>query len=217
MKKNKINLIVLSLILVIALAGCGANGRNGNMSTQARLPNNANNRWMNDGNSNNRLNTSLNNGRKDSLNLNNGMLDDNLNLNNGMVRNNNNNDLGMTNNNNLTNSANNLGNRANAIAKRVVALPEVESASVLINGNTAIVGCDLNNNTNNTISSNLKQKIDAAVKVADKNIKTITVTADPSINTRIQNMNTRMNNGNPITGFTTEIEDILRRITAPIR
>ncbi|MDR7856011.1 YhcN/YlaJ family sporulation lipoprotein [Tissierella sp.] len=222
MKKNKISLIVLSLILVAAVAGCGTNGRMGNMSTQARLPNNANNRWMNDGNTNNRLNTSLNNGRRD--NLNNGMLGNDLNLNNGMVRNNTNSDLGMinnnnlaTNNNNLTTNTNNLGTRANAIAKRVAALPEVESASVLINGNTAVVGCNLSNNNNRTISSNLKQKIDAAVKVADRNIETIQVTADPNINTRIKNMNTRINNGNPISGFATEVEDIIRRITAPIR
>lgn len=209
MKKNKINLLVLSLVLVVTMIGCSpANTKMRNMSTQTRLPNDVNNGWMNNNplNANDRLNT----------NLNNGMIRNNNNLNNGMVRDDTNLNSGIMNNTNLSTNVNNLGTRANAIAKRVAALPEVNSASVLINGNTAIVGCDLKNNTSNTISSNLRQKIDAAVKVADKDIKNISITADPSIHTRIRTMSTKVNNGNPITGFTTEIQDILRRITAPI-
>lgn len=220
MKKNKINLLVLSLVLVVAMVGCSpANTKMRNMSTQTRLPNDVNNGWMNNNplNANDRLNTNLNNGMIRNNNLNNGMMGNNNNLNNGMVRDDTNLNSGIMNNTNLSTNVNNLGTRANAIAKRVAALPEVNSASVLINGNTAIVGCDLKNNTSNTISSNLRQKIDAAVKVADKDIKNISITADPSIHTRIKTMSTKVNNGNPITGFTTEIQDILRRITAPIR
>lgn len=216
MKKNKINLLVLTLVLVVTIVGCSpANPKMRNMSTQTRLQNNVNDGWMNNNplNANDRLNTNLNNGmiRNDDF------MGNNQNLNNGMVRDDTNLNSGIMNNTNLSTNANNLGTRANAIAKRVAALPEVNSASVLINGNTAIVGCDLKNNTNNTISSNLKQKIDAAVKVADKNIKNISITSDPSINTRIKTMSTKVNNGNSMTGFTTEIQDILRRITTPIR
>jgi len=221
LKKNKINILILSLILVVAMVGCSpANPKMRNMSTQTRLQNNVNDGWMNNNplNATNRLNTNLNNGmmRNDRF-LNDGIMENDRNLNNGMMRDSTNLNSGTINNTNLSTNANNLGSRANTIAKRIAALPEVNSASVLINGNTAIVGCDLKNNTNNTVTSNLKQKIEAAVKVADKNIKNVSVTSDPSIHTRIKTMSTRVNNGSSMSGFTSEIQDILRRITAPMR
>lgn len=211
---------MLSMILVIAVSGCSpANPKLRNMSTQTRLNDNTNNRLMNDNtlNTNDGLNTNLNNRL-------------NTNLNNGMVRDNNlmNNSTGMDNNmlgngtnlnsglNNNTNNSN-MSSRANTIAKRIAALPEVSSASVLINGNTAIVGCDLKGNTNNNLSANLKQKIEAAVKVADKNIKQVSITADSSIHSRIKTMSTNVNNGSSMSSFARDIEDILKKITTPMR
>ena len=34
--------------------------------------------------------------------------------------------------------------------------------------------------------------------------------------TRIRTLSTQMNNGNPISGFADEVEDIIRRIMAPV-
>lgn len=222
LKNNKFKLLGLSLVIAIAVAGCGTKNTNyRNMSTQARLNGNVNNRWMdNDGlNTRNRLNTNVNDG-----------LTGNNNLSNGMVRNN----AGLYNN-ELTNTpmtydslrgqtminetdVSNMSSRAAAIAKRVNALPEVNDASVVIHGDTAVVGCDVTNNTANGISNSLKQKVEAAVKVADKNIKNVSVTSDPTIYGRIKTMSTDIyNNGHPISGFTNEIKDIINRITAPIR
>lgn len=230
MKKNKFKLLGLSLVIAIAVSGCTTKSTNyRNMSTQARLNGNVNNRWMdNTGlNTRDRLNTNLNNGM---VRDNNGMFRNNTNLNNGMVRNN----AGLYNNElintpmtydslrsqNMTKDMNNnnMSNRATAIAKRVAALPEVNDASVIIHGNTAIVGCDVKNSTTNAISSNLRQKVEAAVRVADKNIKTVSVTSDPTLYGRIRTMSTDIyNNGNPISDFTNEIKDIMNRITAPLR
>ncbi|MDU5080053.1 YhcN/YlaJ family sporulation lipoprotein [Tissierella carlieri] len=236
MKKNKIKILGLSIVLLVAMAGCRpANTNMRNMSTQTRLYNdNLNNRWM--------TNTPYNTRDRLNTNLNNGMVRDNTNLNNNALRNTpmtydslrgNNLVPGTTDNGNIAN--NNLSTRATAIAKRVAELPEVKGASVIIHGNTALVGCELEGNTatkgittsignttttgttTHTVSSDLRKKVEAAVKVADKNIKHVSVTSDPTLHTRIRTISTNINSGHPISTFVTDIEDILTRITAPIR
>ncbi len=203
MKKNKINLIGLSLVLILAMAGCApTNTKMRNMSTQTRLYNdNLNNRWMNNTplSTRDRLNTNLNTGFD------------------GVVRNDTNLNSGMITNEQISDNTGSLGTRANVIANRVAALPEVNSASVLIHGNTAIVGCDVKGSTTNAVSTSLRKKVEAAVKAADRNIKNVSITSDPTLHTRIRTLSTRINSGNPISGFTMEIQDILRRITAPVR
>jgi len=221
------------MVLIIGITGCApANPNLRNMSNQTRLNDNTNNGLMNDRplNTNNRLNTNLNNGmvRNNGLmnndNMDNGLMNNNgNNMDNGLMNNSTNMNNRMVGDGNNSNSGSNVANngnissRANTIAKRVAALPEITSASVLINGNTAIVGCDVKGSTNNNLSANLRQKVEAAVKVADKNIKQVSITSDPSINTRIKTMSTNINNGNPISTFARDIEDILMRITTPVR
>ncbi len=216
------------MTLIAAMAGCTPKSTNlRNMSTQTRLyDNNTNNRWMNNTplNTRDRLNTNLNNGMvRDNYSLDDGVVRDNNYLNNNVVRENNvANDTVIRNRTNLdsgmmTNDVSQLSTRADAIAKRVTALPEIDTASVVIHGNTAVVGCDVKGNANNTIGSNLQQKVEAAAKTADKNIKKVSVTSDPTLYNRIRTMSTNIGSGRPITNFTRDIEDILNRITAPIR
>ncbi len=224
MKKNKIKLLGLSAVLVVAMAGCRpANTNMRNMSTQTRLNDNVNNRWM--------TNTPFNTRDRLNTNLNNGMVRNNTYLNDNMVRNTpmTNDSLGGGNvlapgtinngrlNTNLTTTNTALVNRANKIAQRVSALPEVNAASVVIHGNTAIVGCDVKGSATNAISSNLRQKVEAAVKTADKNVKNISVTSDPTLYNRIRTMSTNISNGHPISTFVGDIEDVMRRIAAPFR
>ena len=190
MKKSKIKFLGLSLVLLVSVVGCRPAGTNlRNMSTQTRVNDNVNNRWMDNttNNARNRLNT----------NLNNGMVRDNTPMTYDSLRDNINYDTGMMNDTNITKNGA-LSNRANAIAKRVAALTEINSASVLINGNTAIVGCDVKGSTSNAINTKLRQKIEAAVRVADKNIRNISITSDPSINTRIRTMSRDIESGRPI-------------------
>lgn len=209
MKKNNIKILVLSMILVVTMIGCSpANKNMRNLSTQTRVrDDNLNNRFMND-------DMNLNNGMvRDSNNLDGDPLRNNTKLNNGMTRPNQNLSTNLSN-------RNNMSDRANTIAKRVAALPEINSASVLINGNTAIVGCDVKESKDNKLTNALKQKVEAAVKVADRNIQNVSITSDPNIYKRIKtmtrdidnNINDRMNN-NPMTNFTKDIEDIMKQIT----
>lgn len=194
MKNNIIKSLAISLILLVAVAACAPTNTNmRNLGTQTRL--NDDNRWLN----RNRLNTNLNN-RLDT------------DLNNNMVRNDTNLNSGIITNDQLNNT---IVSRANRIAQRVEALPEVNKATVIINGNKAIVGCDVRGDLTNTIDANLRNRIEAAVKAADRNIKTVSVTSDPTLMTRIRSLSIQMNNGNPISNFADEFEDLIRRIMTP--
>lgn len=219
MKKNKIMFLILTTVLIMAVVGCSPNDTKfRNMETRLKY-NDKDSGWLD--NDTNRLNTNLNNGMtRRNMDLNNDGWDNNTNLNNPKLRNNTNLDSGRMDNNNsnnsLTNNVNNMSTNANKIAKRVAALKEVNNASVVINGDTAIVGIE-SNMKNNNISSNLKQKIEAAVKAGDKNIKNIKITSDSDITNRLKTMTTQLNEGNPISEFTRDIEDILERIANPRR
>lgn len=233
MKKN-IKILILSIVLVVAMVGCSPADKNmRNLSTQTRLGNNVNDKFMNDNltlNKRDGVGNNLNNGmtrdnnmmnnskmRNDSLNdgmLNNGINRDNTMMNDGMWDNGRLND-GMMNNSVMRNNTNMTGmsQRSSTIAKRVNALEGINNAQVLIDGDTAIVGCDVKETMDNKTTANLKQKVEAAVKVADKNIKKVSVTLDPNIYSRIKTTSTNMMNGNPAKSFTQDIKDIMRDIT----
>lgn len=110
----------------------------------------------------------------------------------------------------------NMSTRASAIAQKVANLKEVNNCSVLLSGNTAIVGVDMKNNIQGKMTTDLKQKIERIVKNVDGSIKNVSVTADPDLYTRISNMAKDIRDGRPISGFANEFQEILRRIT-PVR
>jgi len=168
--QNKIYL-ALGIALVLSFVGC------------APTDNEFNRTGMN--NTQDRLNTSLNN-PMDDTGLNNGM---NNGINNGL-------------NNGMTRMNNNVGNndqnsKANDIAKRIGELPEVDSASVVINGDTVLVGIRNTNKNTNTksnmstttdISNNLKTKINKIVKEAGFDTTNIQITSDPDLFNRIEDV-----------------------------
>lgn len=239
MKNRKIKFLILAVVLVLSLTACTANdSKYRNMKT--KVNDKSDSGWLNNSgvdnsiprNTNNKLNTNLNNGmvRKDTTpikntDMENGMWGNNTSMDNGLFRDgtDTNLDNGITNN-GMLNGTNpntnvdykNLSTRANKIAKRISNLSEVKSASVIINGRTAIVGIDTKDNNSN-MDANLKKKVEAAVKAGDKDIDKISITMDPDLNRRLKTMSTNMGNGNVLTNFTSEVEDILRRITTPNR
>lgn len=213
MKKNKIKLLAISLVILIALVGCtpaktnNVADRNNRLTTQTRIG--ENNGWTRDD-----MNTGMNNGlNNDSNNGMNGMLGDNANninpmnndLNNGMTR---------SNDTNMTNTGMGMGNmtkNAGEIAKKISALPEVTSAQVVLTNDTAVVGCNLRGTTQGTMTNALRQKIEKIVK-DDSNITKVSVTSDPDLYKRIQTMSTGIGSGKMTDTFTNDINDVIRKI-----
>ena len=131
---------------------------------------------------------------------------------NGRVNNNINDNL----NNDIRNdnmARNTATNRAEKIAKKVSDLNEVNSATVVISGNTALVGINMKNNLEDKMTNNLKNKVEKIVRDSDNNIKNVSVTADADLYKRLSNMARDIRTGKPVSGFAKEIKEMLRRIT----
>lgn len=213
MKKNKFLFLTLVLVLVMATIGCTVN----RPGTQTRIGQDTPNNDMGLRRKDNMLGI-------DRRNNNNLVGNDRRNMDNitDMDRTTPNNlarrdtDLGPNTTTDIRDNNTNMNNmttKANVIAKKVANLNEVNNCSVLLSGNTAIVGVDMKNNLEGKMTTALKQKIERTVKNTDKNIKNVSVTADPDLLTRISTMARDIGNGRPISGFAREFQEILRRIT----
>ncbi|WP_427338479.1 YhcN/YlaJ family sporulation lipoprotein [Caloranaerobacter sp. DY30410] len=106
-----------------------------------------------------------------------------------------------------------LSTRAEKIADSIVDLPGVDDATVVITGNTALVGVDIEEELEGKVVTDLKKQIVTRVKQIDKNIKNVTVTADPDLFERIDDIAQEINRGRGMSEFTDEVKEIIRRIT----
>ena len=191
-KNNKLILILTASILSVSMAGCGTKtSQRPNSRVETRIGNQAQRRTPNVMPRSNvpRLESNLNN--------------------NSGIDNNGNTNLSTNNNGNMTQGS---YQRAQNIARRVAALNDVNSATAVITGNTALVGVDLKGTTNDNLTTNIRNKVETAVKEADKNITTVNVTTNPDLYSRISTIARNISNGRPLNDFANDIQDILRRM-----
>lgn len=107
----------------------------------------------------------------------------------------------------------NLSTRADKIVKEVDKIKDVKSSTVVITDRTALVGVNLTSGTKGPLNATIKKEVENAVKKADKDITKVSVTADPDIFRRIENIARDIGKGRPLSGFGKEVEEIIRRIT----
>lgn len=111
----------------------------------------------------------------------------------------------------------NMNSRADRIIREVEDIRDVRRATVVITDRTALVGVDLTSGTKGEVNSAIRDQIEDAVKRVDRDINRVSITADPDLFTRIGNMARDIGRGRPLSGFGTEIEEIMRRITPTTR
>lgn len=109
-----------------------------------------------------------------------------------------------------------VADKAARIADKVDDLKEINRATVVISGNTCLVGVNMDDNIEGSMTTNLKNRIEKIVKDTDKNITNVSVTANADLFKRIENMGRDIRAGKPLSGFANEVEEIIRRIT-PIK
>lgn len=105
-----------------------------------------------------------------------------------------------------------LSQRADKIAKQLTTIKGVKAANVVISGDTALVGITLDKTVKGDITNNIKSEVDKKVKAIDSKIKTVAVSADPDIVQRITDIGTGISQGKPMSEFSTEIQELFRRI-----
>jgi YhcN/YlaJ family sporulation lipoprotein len=103
--------------------------------------------------------------------------------------------------------------RASRIASNVAKIPEVNKATVVVYGSTALVGVDMKARVQGTLETDVKKKIEKTVKDTDKSITRVYVTADPDLYKRIENIAKGISAGRPVSEFAKQISEIIKRIT----
>ncbi|MFZ7101793.1 MAG: YhcN/YlaJ family sporulation lipoprotein [Peptococcaceae bacterium] len=130
-------------------------------------------------------------------------------------RDNNNNGMGdtrMEERNNQNKTANN--DEAARLAETITSKVEkINSATVVFADKVAYIGIDLYANLSGNEAETVKNQVAQIVKQENADIDTVYVTEDADTYTRLQKIANDIENGQPLSGFLTELENMFKRIT----
>lgn len=100
---------------------------------------------------------------------------------------------------------------AHRLAKLAIREPQVNDATVIVFGNYAIVGIDVEATLDRSRVGTIKYSVAEALK-DDPMGKNALVTSDPDLVQRLREINEDLQKGRPIKGFAEELSDIVARI-----
>ncbi|MCR1899498.1 YhcN/YlaJ family sporulation lipoprotein [Irregularibacter muris] len=110
---------------------------------------------------------------------------------------------------------NNVSGDDTARARRVADVAKdvdgVRDATVVVNGNTAYVGIDINANIQDNATDQLKERVGDIIKDKEATINRVYVSADSDTVTRLKDVARDVENGRPISGFIDQLTEMFRR------
>lgn len=106
--------------------------------------------------------------------------------------------------------------KASRIASAVSRLPGIEKTTVVITGNTALVGIHILSTVADDQVGALKDQVERKVRGMDGEIRNVAVTASPELVERITTMAGDIGQGRPMNGLADELSSVLRRVTPTI-
>ncbi len=101
--------------------------------------------------------------------------------------------------------------RQNHLEELVKRVPGVKGAHCVVMGKTAVVGIDVDAGLERARVGSIKYTVAEALRKDPQGAGAV-VTADIDLNQRIAEIGQKISNGNPISGFATELADIIGRI-----
>lgn len=106
--------------------------------------------------------------------------------------------------------------KAERIAREATQVDGVRKAVVVVSDKTAYIGLDLKNKEG-AAAQKVKDEVARRVKAAEPTLKTVNVTADPDLVTRLRKIADQINKGKPVSGFSRELTEIGRKIEPKTR
>lgn len=100
---------------------------------------------------------------------------------------------------------------AERLANLASSLPEVNRATCVVFGNTAIVGVDVGGELDSSHVGTIKYSVAEALRQDPYGVHAI-VTADMDLYDRIQQLSDQVRRGDPVSGLANELADIVGRI-----
>ena len=101
--------------------------------------------------------------------------------------------------------------RAKKIAVKVTQVNGVQKVVVVVTDKTAFIGLDLESREE-AAATKIKEEVARRVKASEPNLKTVNVTADPDLVTRLRKIADGINKGKPVSSFSRELNEIGREI-----
>lgn len=114
----------------------------------------------------------------------------------------------------LPNDPNQSSRVAERLAGEALKVQGVDSASVVVTGSTAMVGVNLKPGAD---AAAVKSEVARVVKGADNRVKNALVSTDPELNQRLVRISKGIAEGRPISGFSNEISELLKRLSPATR
>jgi len=105
---------------------------------------------------------------------------------------------------------------ADSIARAVQGVRGINNAVVVIDGNTAYVGIDLNEHENIESTSeiqSIKEQVASVVRREDADIKTVYVSAETDFVEKITRISRELRNGKPIGSIRDDLDNIVKVVT----
>ncbi len=107
------------------------------------------------------------------------------------------------------------GRRAENIRKKLETISGIDDVSVVVTGNTALVGYRLTDRTKN--AATIKNEIAKKVKETDRAIENVSVTDAANISAQLKRISEDIRNNGPIDEINASIEKIMRQLTPDSR
>ncbi len=101
---------------------------------------------------------------------------------------------------------------AKKVSDEVVKLSEIDKATTMIVGNTALIGVNFTAQYKGQMTTRIKDMVIDRAKKAAPQLKKVAVTADPDLLARIQAMADQMTDGTDSAQVSTEFSEIVNRI-----
>lgn len=101
---------------------------------------------------------------------------------------------------------------ANRVATDVKKVSGVKKATVVVSGRTAYIGLTLEPSVEKTKTTTIKNDVSRRAKAIEPGLATVHVTSEPDLVTRLDKIAASIKEGKPVSGFTSELTEIGRRI-----
>lgn len=101
---------------------------------------------------------------------------------------------------------------ADAAADRIVRLPEVHNANVIVTNRNAYVAVGLRDGVKGQLTDALERKIADEVRATDPAIQNVYVSTNPDFVDRMRDYTRKLREGRPVTGLFEEFTEVTRRV-----
>ena len=115
--------------------------------------------------------------------------------------------------NDLTSTITPLAERSKRVYESLSVIPGINNSHVVVSGNTAVVGLEVDRNASPQTVSGIKMKIENVIRNADTNIHKVIVTSDKKLVDELKRVSEDVRQKKPLLKLETKVINIIEKIS----